>query len=241
MIDPRFVAREPDIDVVAPPGWIRMDFHMHTYASGDAVTQVDEFCEAVERAGLDVVCVTDHHAIRVAWEMAAALPAVRVVVGEEVKTHAGEIIGLFLTEKVPYGLHEVECARRIRDQGGLVYVPHPIGPRNHAMGRASMEGLLDAGLLDAIEVFNARNAFDAANDAAASFATEAGLAGGAGSDAHYPEEIGTAWLELPDFDGPAELLDSMRRGQVHGRRHTGGGWRPRIIPSSVTADADDAT
>lgn len=239
MIDPRFVAREPDASADPPPGWVRMDFHMHTFASGDAVTQVDEFCEAVERSRLDVVCVTDHHAVRVAWEVEAALPDVRVVVGEEVKTHAGELIGLFLSEKVPYGLHESECARRIREQGGLTYVPHPIGPRNHAMAADAMVGLSDAGLLDAVEVFNARNAFDAANDAAAKFATEHGLPGGAGSDAHYPEEIGTAWLQLPDFDGPGDLLDAMRRGEVHGRRHTAGSWRPRIIPSSVAADPDE--
>lgn len=213
-----------------------MDFHMHTFASGDAVTQVDEFCEAVERAGLDVVCVTDHHAVRVAWEIEAALDGVRVIVGEEVKTHAGELIGLFLTEKVPYGLHEADCARRIRDQGGLTYVPHPIGPRNNAMAPAAMEALVGAGLLDAVEVFNARNAFDAVNDAAAEFATVHGLPGGVGSDAHYPEEIGAAWLQLPDFDGPDDLVEAMVRGEVYGRRHTGGAWRPRIIPSSAPSE-----
>ncbi|MBX7161596.1 MAG: PHP domain-containing protein [Acidimicrobiia bacterium] len=240
MIDPRFVARDPDPGVAPRPGWVRMDFHMHTFASGDAVTQIDEFCDAVERSRLDVVCVTDHHAVRVAWEIEAALANVRVVVGEEIKTHAGELIGLFLTEKVPYGLPAAECARRIRDQGAITYVPHPVGPRNHAMAPAAMEALLDAGLLDAVEVFNARNAFDAANEAAAAFATEHSLPGGAGSDAHYPEEIGTAWLELPDFDGPAGLLDAMGHGVVHGRRRTGGAWRPRIIPSSSPAAADDA-
>lgn len=237
MIDERFRARPPADAAPSPPGWVRMDFHMHTFASGDAVTQVDEFCEAVERASLDVVCITDHHAVRVAWEIEATLGGVRVIVGQEVKTHAGELIGLFLGEKVPYGLHEAECARHIRDQGGLTYVPHPIGPRNHAMSAAAMAGLARDGLLDVVEVFNARNSFDAANDAAAEFATTHQLPGGVGSDAHYPEEIGAAWLQLPDFDGPDGLLESMRRGVVYGRRHKGGTWQPRIIPSSV-ADGD---
>jgi len=99
-----------------------------------------------------------------------------------------------------------------------------------------MLGLRDDGLLDAVEVFNARNSFDAVNDAAAAFASDHGLPGGAGSDAHYPEEIGGVHLRLPDFDGPQDLLESMRSGLVVGaRHHDTGRWRPRIIPSSVPA------
>ncbi len=213
-----------------------MDFHCHTYGSGDAATTVEEFAEAVERAGLDVVCVTDHNAVHVAQALQHDLD-VRVVVGEEVRTHDGEIIGLFLDGLVSFGLPAADAAAAIRAQGGVVYVPHPGDTGRRAMTAPVMETLLSAGLLDAVEVFNARVDDDAGNVAAAGFAASHGLPGGAGSDAHYPEEIGSAWLELPDFDGPDALLEAMSRGRVVGRRYGGvhrSGWRPRIIPPQST-------
>ncbi len=227
----RFRPRDPGDTLEIPDGWVRVDFHMHTYGSGDAVTGVDEFAAAAEASRLDVVCVTDHNAIHVAETMARDLD-LRVIVGEEVKTHSGELIGLFLEERVSFGLPPAEAAAVIRDQGGITYVPHPIGPRANAMQESVMTDLLDAGLLDAVEVFNARNTFTAANEAAAAFAVEHGLPGGAGSDAHYPDEIGAAWLAMPDFDSPEEFLESMRRGYVAGRAHdpSRNTWKPRIIP-----------
>lgn len=239
-IDERFLPRDPASPGAVPPGWVRVDFHMHTYGSGDAVTTVEEFAEAVEASSLDVVCVTDHNAVHIAHELAPALEAdldVRVVVGEEIKTHEGELIGLFLRERVSFGMPAHEAAASVRAQGGVTYVPHPIGPRNHAMSADAMLGLCRAGLLDGIEVFNARNTFEAANRAAAEFATEHDLAAGAGSDAHYPDEIGAAWLVMPDFDSPEEFVASMRHGYVVGRRHdpTRSTWKPRIIPPSSPA------
>lgn len=233
-IDRRFLPTPPSDAGGRRPGWVRMDFHMHTYGSGDAVTTIEEFEDAVEAAGLDVVCVTDHNAVHVAQTLSADLD-VRVVVGSEIKTREGELIGLFLDERISFGLPSGECARRIREQGGLVYVPHPIGPRNHAMGEAAMDALLSEGLLDAVEVFNSRNPSEAHNRAAGTYATRRGLPGGSGSDAHYPDEIGAAWLELPDFDGPDDLIASMADAVVVGERHppSRSAWRPRIIPPSA--------
>lgn len=233
-IDPRYVPIVPADAGPKRAGIVRMDFHMHTYGSGDAVTSIEEFEDAVVAADLDVVCVTDHNAVHVAHTLSGDLD-VRVIVGSEIKTQAGELIGLFIDERVSFGLPAAECARRIRAQGGIVYVPHPIGPRNHAMSAHAMDDLVEAGLVDAIEVFNSRNPSDGVNAAAAAFATSRGLPGGAGSDAHYPDEIGAAWLELPDFDGPDDLVSAMREGIVVGERHPPhrAGWRPRIIPPSA--------
>jgi len=229
----RFVAIPVDEAPVLPVGWVKVDFHMHTYGSGDAVTTDDEFGAAVEEADLDVVCITDHNAVRVAHILAAELD-VRVIIGEEIKTHEGELIGLFLQERVAFGYPSAVAASMVREQGGLTYVPHPIGPRNYAMSTEAMFALIEEDLLDAIEVFNARNSLDVINRKAAAFATATGLPGGAGSDAHYPEEIGAAWLIMPDFDSPDDFLESMQEGQVVGTRHDPkmSVWRPRIIPSS---------
>ena len=95
--------------------------------SGDSTTTPDELIETVDQSGIDVLCITDHNAIKGAVQLQDELPC-RVVVGEELKTHAGELIGLFLTERIPQGIPPVEAARRIRDQGGIVYIPHPFDP-----------------------------------------------------------------------------------------------------------------
>ena len=82
-----------------------------------------------------MLCITDHNAIAGAVELADRLPC-RVVVGEELRTAAGEIIGLFLAERMPSGLGHVEAARAIREQGGLVYIPHPFDPMRRNLDRA---------------------------------------------------------------------------------------------------------
>jgi len=200
--------------------------------SGDSTTTPDELAEAVAESGLDVLCVTDHNAVKGALELAAVLPC-RVVVGEELRTHAGELIGLFLRERVPFGVQPEEAARRIREQGGVVYVPHPFDPMRRNLSERALVELTDAGLVDAIEVFNAKTALSHLNERAATFAADHDLAAGAGSDAHVPEALGAAYVEMPDFDGPADFLTKLRLGRVvghHADPHRA--WRPRIVPST---------
>ena len=216
------------------PGWVRVDLHSHTMWSGDATTTPDELEEAVRASGIDVLCITDHNTVNGAVELAERLPC-RVVVGEELRTGAGEIIGLFLTERLPFGLSAMEAARRIRDQGGIVYVPHPFDPMRANLRERELVELVEAGLVDAIEVRNAKTSLEHLNHQAADFAAEHGLAAGAGSDAHVPEALGAAYVEMPDFDGPADFLAALREGVVVGhhfdRART---WRPRIVPSVKT-------
>jgi predicted metal-dependent phosphoesterase TrpH len=200
--------------------------------SGDSTTTPDELAAAVEASAIDVLCVTDHNAITGAQELAGRLPC-RVVVGEELRTHAGEIIGLFLTEHVPFGVSPQDAASRIRAQGGLVYVPHPFDPMRHNLAEPALHQLADDGLLDAIEVFNAKTSLAHLNDRAAEFAAERSLPGGAGSDAHVPDAIGAAFVEMPDFDGPAEFLANLALGVVVGHHFDRARpWQPRIVPST---------
>ncbi|MFZ9481761.1 MAG: CehA/McbA family metallohydrolase [Ilumatobacteraceae bacterium] len=228
------IARHPHLAEPCPPGWVRVDLHAHTMWSGDSTTTPDEIHEAVVESGLDVLCITDHNAIRGAVELSAQLPC-RVIVGEELRTHAGEIIGLFLSERIPMGTPPAEAARAIRAQGGVVYVPHPFDPMRRNMSEPALYELAHAGLLDAAEVLNAKTSLRSLNDRAAAFAAEFDLAAGAGSDAHVPNALGAAYVEMPDFDGPADFLSALRQARVVGHHwDEPRPWSPRILPSITT-------
>ena len=139
-----------------------------------------------------------------------------MIVGEEIRTAAGELIGLFLSERIPYVLPVPEVVHRIKAQGGLVYAPHAFDPERAGLRRPVLEALAIKGDLDIVEVFNAKIADQSYNLSAVDFAQQFGLAPGVGSDAHDPEGIGAAYIELPDFDGPAELLAALRQGRIVG-------------------------
>jgi len=198
-----------------PAGWVRVDCHLHTAASGDAVTTLDQLAERVAQAGIDVVCITDHNETSAALTAVARGIGARVIVGEEIRTRAGDLIGLFLAERIPYVLPVIEAAGRIREQGGLVYLPHPFDPVRSSLGAAAAS-LCAAGLADVVEVFNAKIADQTLNGRAAALAAGWGLPGGAGSDAHDPPGVGAAYLEMPDFDGPASFLASLAVARVVG-------------------------
>lgn len=211
---------------------MRVDLHTHTMWSGDSTTTPEEIVEAVEESGIDVLCITDHNAIKGAVQLAGQLPC-RVVVGEELKTHAGELIGLFLTEHLPFGLAPREAAEAIRAQGGVVYVPHPFDPMRKNLSEAALNDLTGAGLVDAIEVINAKTSLRSLNDRAAQYAQQHGLLAGAGSDAHVPNALGAAYVEMPDFDGPREFLAALAQARPVGHHWDHARpWKPRIVPST---------
>lgn len=199
----------------ARPGWVRLDCHLHTVASGDAVTTLDELAERVAALRLDVVCITDHHVISAAQAAVERGIGARVIVGEEVRTPDGDVIGLFLTERVPYVLPLAQAAGRIRAQGGLVYAPHPFDAGRSSLGDA-LAPLCASGLVDVVEAVNAKIADPALNQRAAGLAARFFLPGGAGSDAHDPGGLGAAYAELPDFDGPASFLDALHQARLFG-------------------------
>lgn len=226
------VARHPHLADPQPEGWVRVDLHSHTMHSGDSTTTFEELEEEVAASGIDVLCVTDHNATRAGFELAERLAPCRVIVGEEVKTYVGEIIGLFLTERIPGGLQPVEVCRRIRDQGGIVYLPHPFDPLRNCLRASVIDELVGLDLVDAIEGRNAKTSLEHLNEQAQRYGAEHGLAVGAGSDAHVAEAIGAAYAEIPDFDGPQAFLASLRAGRIVGHHFDAPRrWRPRIIPS----------
>lgn len=241
------VARHPHLAAPGGSGRIRVDLHTHTMWSGDSTTTPGEFVEAVVASGLDMVCITDHNAIAGAVELAERFERdhvpCRVVVGEELRTNAGEIIGLFLTERVPTGIGHMEAARRIRDQGGVVYVPHPFDPMRRCLAEPALRELAEHDLIDAVEVLNSKTSLDSLNRRAREFADEYGIVGGAGSDAHVPDALGAAFVEIDDAVvrgtgpdvSPLEFLAALARGVVVGHHwDEPRPWTPRIVPSTRT-------
>jgi predicted metal-dependent phosphoesterase TrpH len=202
---------------------VRVDCHLHTVHSGDAVTTVERLAERVREERVDVVCVTDHHTLAGAHEALSREIGARVIVGEEIRTHAGEIIGLFLTERVPYVLPLEEAVRRIRAQGGLVYAPHPYDASRTSLGAAGLDRMRAMDALDVVEVFNAKIADQEDNRRAARYAARHELPGAAGSDAHDPYGVGAAFVDMPDFDGARDFVTALREGGIHGefREHVG--------------------
>ena len=200
----RKLAARPLIDV---------DLHMHTDHSYDCATPVEVLLAEARARGLGAIAVTDHNEISGALEAAAKADGVKVIVGEEVKTaDQGEVIGLFITEKIPRGMTLQETIAEIKRQGGLVYVPHPFD-RLHSV--PDYEHLLDVlDDVDAIEVFNPRIAIAEFNEEAVRFAAKYRIPAGAGSDAHVPQGLGSVRIRMRDFDGPEEFLQSLRDADI---------------------------
>jgi len=194
---------------------MRIDFHCHTHYSRDALTSFESLLRRMDRRGVDKVVITDHNAIDGALEFRRRAPD-RFLVGEEIKTTNGELLALFVTELIPPGLSLQETIARVHDQGGVVGASHPLDRlRSEAMGREALESI--HGRLDFVEVFNARVIFPNDNHLAREMARRWGLAGTAGSDAHSPWEVGSAYVEMDSFDSGATFLDCLARGQVAGR------------------------
>jgi hypothetical protein len=205
--------------------------HSHTMWSGDSTTTPEELATAITESGIDVLCITDHNATKGARELVDRLPC-RVIVGEELRTSAGEVIGLFLTEHIPAGTEPRAAAAAIRDQGGLVYIPHPFDPMRRNISAKALDSLLDAGLVDAIEVINAKTSLRSLNERAAAIAARYDVAAGAGSDGHVPDALGAAYVEMPDFDGPDDFLAKLRLGRVVGHHwDEPRPWSSRVLPS----------
>jgi len=208
--------------------------HLHTMWSGDATTTPAELANAVARSGLDAICITDHSTVNGAFALRDSLGCA-VIVGQESRTWAGELIGLFLSERIPPGLKPEEFCRAVRAQGGLVYVPHPFDPMRHCMKAEVLTSLAGEGLLDAVEGLNAKTSLPSLNEQAQSFAASYGLPVGAGSDAHVPEAVGAAYVSMPSFDlaDPASFLAALRHGRLEGGHYyPPRQWRPRIVPST---------
>lgn len=214
---------------------IKADLHVHTCYSIDCVTPLERIVERCLKLGINCIAVADHGTITGALKLKEIAPF-KIIVAEEILTSAGELMGLFLTEEVPRGLSPQETIAQIRSQGGLVGIPHPFGrsPLRNSNKLISGEVLSQ---VDIIEAYNSRTPFPNSDARAWKLAIEQGKTASAGSDAHTLGEIGRAYVEMPEFDGPEDFLNCLAQGRIFGQRssplvHFASTWakiRERII------------
>jgi len=190
------------------------DFHVHSHHSKDCVMPVADILERAREVGLDVIAITDHDSAAGGLEAReiADRYGVRVIVGEEVKSSEGEVIGLFLERTIPGGMTFADTVAAIKDQGGIVYVPHPFD-RLHTIPSPQVLRA-NVAAIDVVEVFNSRLAFPGFNELAERFAQRYRIPAAAGSDSHVLPGIGTALCGIDDFEGPAELVAALAESRI---------------------------
>jgi predicted metal-dependent phosphoesterase TrpH len=203
------------------------DFHTHDRFSRDSILSEDKFIRVALERGLTHVAVTNHNNVEGAIAVRDRVAALgvddrlTVILGEEVSTSDGEVVGLFLDRTIPRGLTADQTADEIHAQGGLVSIPHPFDPfRASHIQRAPLEKLAAAGKIDMIEVFNSRVTFSRHNEQAAEFAARHAIPGIACSDSHSAFEVAMSFNALPAFATPDELREGLGDNEWHGSRST---------------------
>ena len=195
---------------------MKIDFHTHTFFSPDSSSPPEEMIEAAKKKGIQGLAITDHNEIRGALraiEYAKEKPFL-IIPGIEVKTKEGDMLGLNVKKNIPKGLSAKETIKKIKEAGGIAILPHPFGLFQSFQG--NLAGLIKE--IDGIEVFNA-SIFGPGNKKALAFAQKHNLAFTAGSDAHSPESLGLAYLEIPGENlSVAEVLEAIKNrvGKVSG-------------------------
>ena len=206
---------------------LKADLHIHTAYSLDCDMPLEKIIDRCLALEINCIAIADHGTIEGALAM-QRLDPFTVIVSEEVLTPHGEIMGMFLKEAVPSGLSVEETISRIRAQGGLVCLPHPFDAiRGSAVDRKTAERIV--GQIDVVETFNSRTPFIRSSTNAANFARKHGIVGSAGSDAHTLEEIGNAYVEMPEFNGKDDFLQALAGGVIYGHRtnplrHVNSSW-----------------
>jgi predicted metal-dependent phosphoesterase TrpH len=193
---------------------IKVDMHVHTSYSKDGLLSPEEVVVHCQLKGLGAVAITDHNSIAGALAVRDLAPF-PVIVGQEISTSQGEVMGLFLEQEVPRDLSPCEAISSIKEQGGLAGVPHPFDKlRGETLGEQALKEIADE--LDFIEGFNSRVTFSRDNRRAQEFARSRGLLCTAGSDAHSSYELGRAYVETPPFNGQKEFPESLAKGRIVG-------------------------
>jgi Glycosyltransferase Family 4/PHP-associated len=211
----RRAPRRDSTDPLAAREWIVVDLHMHTDASHDCQVPPALLLDQAEAEGLGAVAITDHNVFTGALKAVelARDRDVTVIPGEEIKTdNQGEVIGLFLQKEIPRGMPFADTVAAIKEQAGLVYVPHPFDRMHAIPDAATLHRHL--GDIDVFEVYNARLLFEAYNDEALRFARKYNLTMGAGSDAHVLQGLGTGAVRMRRFSDPEEFLVSLRSAEI---------------------------
>ncbi len=206
---------------------LKADLHIHTAYSMDCDMPLEKIISRCLESEINCIAIADHGTIEGALKMQSLAPF-PVIVAEEILTPHGEIMGMFLKERIPSGISIEQAISHIKAQGALVCLPHPFDTlRGLRLGSKRLEELAEQ--IDIIEVFNARSTLLRSSTKARTFAEKYGIPETAGSDAHTPNEIGNTYVEMPEFNGRDEFLQALRKGKVFGNRtnplvHFGSAW-----------------
>lgn len=186
-----------------------VEMHSHTLWSVDCIAKFEMILRLCEKRGIHKIAITDHNTAEGALQLKQIAPD-RVIVGEEIMTTKGELLGYFMRESIPARLTPEETIKRLRDQGAVISVSHPFDRlRKGAWDEPDLLEIIDK--VDAIEVFNARCMYAEDNAKALAFAQKHGVAGTIGSDAHTSWEYGQAYgIMRPFADDPEDFLDALR-------------------------------
>ena len=195
---------------------LKADFHIHTKYSMDSQSEPEDIIKRCQKMGINCVAIADHDAAEGGLKMLEIAPF-KVIVAEEILTFSGEVMGMFLQKRIASGIPLEIAIAAIKEQGGLVCIPHPFDPvRGLRLNADEFSKLVPQ--IDLIEVFNARVLSAQTNSNARNFAREHNLPGTAGSDAHTISEIGNVFVELNDFNSPEEFLVALRQATIQGKR-----------------------
>jgi predicted metal-dependent phosphoesterase TrpH len=195
---------------------LKADFHIHTKYSMDCRNELEDIVKRCQKLGLTCIAIADHDAVEGGLELQKIAPF-KVIVAEEVQTYNGEVMGMFLKKRIASGIPLQQAIAAIKEQGGLVNIPHPFDPMRGLRLNADEFNKL-ASQIDLIEVFNARVPTTQTNTKAVNFAKEHNLPGTAGSDSHSILELGSVAVTMNDFNTPAEFLAALRTATIEGKR-----------------------
>jgi predicted metal-dependent phosphoesterase TrpH len=199
---------------------MKIDLHCHSKASFDCRTSFETIIERCHVENINVQAITDHNEVWGALELQTMTqhdPNLTIIVGEEILTNEGELIGLFLEERIEPGLSPEKTILKIKEQGGLVLLPHGFDPfKRLRLQAGALERVKKS--IQIVEIFNAHISRPGYNDDAWLWANAHGKLTSAGSDAHTASQIGGAWTETPwqDIQRPEDLLLALNEGKVMG-------------------------
>lgn len=195
----------------------KIDLHTHSIASPDGGISASEYENVITKGKLDYIAITDHNRIDFAQKMAEKLGD-RIIVGEEIMTTSGEIIGLYLKEKIPAGLSTNETIKKIKEQGGLVYVPHPLENTRKGLQINVLEEIVD--YIDIMEIGNGRALLQSKYSQVLVWTNLNNLIGVASSDSHGKYGFGRTYTSIHDAPSRNNILSELAKGTPYLQRPT---------------------
>ena len=195
----------------------KVDLHTHSSASPDGGITPEQYRKALSSGMLSAIAITDHNAITTALDLHAELGD-QIIVGEEVMTTHGEIVGLYLTDPVPAGLSPHDTIKNIKDQGGIVYIPHPFETFRKGIDPSTLESIAD--FVDIIEVCNGRAFLQNRSAQAVVWARLNQKDSAASSDAHGYRGLGRTYSDLPEMPTRDNILQILDRSVLRTKNPT---------------------